>query len=190
MGVGSPQPRAILLVGFMGTGKSAVGRALAERLGRPFVDVDALVEAASGRSIAELFAGVGEAAFRDAESAAAAAAVRVPGAVIACGGGILERTANVDLLLGAGVLVCLAARLEVILARVGDASGRPMLAGAVGPRERVAGLLAAREPRYALAGVRIDTSDLTVAEVVERICAELPSLCPERPTTSSSDGTS
>lgn len=169
----------------MGTGKTSVGRALARRLGRPFLDTDELVEKQLGRPVAAVFAAAGEGAFREAERAAAAAAVRVPGAVVATGGGILGEDENVALLRRAGPLVCLTARPAVILARVGDVATRPLLAAAPDPRRAIERLLAERAPRYALADLQLDTSDLRLEEVVERICAALPSLFPARLTTSS-----
>ena len=99
----------IILVGFMGTGKTEVGRALAQRLERPFLDTDEMVESEAGCSVASMFGAEGEAAFRQAERRAAMEAVRTPGAVIATGGGILNSDENAVLLRGAGALICLTA---------------------------------------------------------------------------------
>jgi shikimate kinase len=163
----------IVLVGFMGTGKSAVGAALAARLGWELVDTDTLVAAAAGCAIAAVFAYEGEAAFRERESAAVAEATARDRAVIATGGGVLGRDENVRRLKATGTLVCLTARPEVILARTAPWEDRPLLAGAADPRGRVEALLAARAPRYALADLTVDTSDLSIDQVVDRILAAL-----------------
>src|SRR4249920_2152552 len=98
---------AIVLTGFMGTGKSEVGRRLAKRLGRAFVDTDQLVEARAGKTIAAIFAEDGEAAFRVLERDAVDTAAARGEAVIAVGGGAVLDAANVARLRAAGVLVCL-----------------------------------------------------------------------------------
>ena len=107
------------------------------------------------------------------------------GAVIATGGGILNDDENVAVLRAAGVLVCLTARPEVILQRVGSRASRPLLAGAADPLLAVERLLEQRAPRYALADYQLDTSDRTIEEVVQQLCAVLPSLSRKAPTTSS-----
>src|SRR5712692_1606941 len=93
----------------MATGKTEVGRRLARRLGRPFVDIDGLVEAASGKKVADIFASEGEARFRQLERAAVAEACLVPEAVVATGGGTLLDAENRRRLAAAGPIVCLAA---------------------------------------------------------------------------------
>jgi shikimate kinase len=110
--------RAIVLMGFMGTGKSEVGRRLAQRLGRAFVDTDQLVEERAGKRVAAIFADDGEAAFRTLERTAVADAAARGGAVIAVGGGAVLDAENVRRLREAGVLVHLTARPEAILQRI------------------------------------------------------------------------
>src|SRR5438552_10508839 len=112
----------------MATGKSEVGRRLARRLGRPFVDLDQLVEAAAGRTVAAIFAAEGEARFRELERDAVEEACRVPDAVIATGGGTLLDPENRRRLASAGPIVRLAAPPEDILRRIGDPATRPLLA--------------------------------------------------------------
>lgn len=174
----------IILVGFMGTGKSAVARLLASRLRRPLFDTDSWIAARAGMTIPEIFARLGERAFRDLETEAARAVSRRRGTVVATGGGILGREENVRLLRTAGVLICLEARPEVVLARTAPWEGRPMLRSAPDPREAVARLLAERLPRYALADWRLDTSDLSLDQVAAQICKRLPSLYPAASTRS------
>ncbi len=154
--------RNLVLVGFMGTGKSTLGRGAALALGRPFVDTDAEVESRAGASVAEIFATHGEAAFRRWEAEAVAAVAAGPGRVVATGGGVLARPDNAEMLRATGVFVLLEARPEVILRRVGGARAgvrRPLLSGP-DPLRRIEELLAARSVMYAQADLRLDTSDL------------------------------
>lgn len=160
--------RTIVLAGFMGTGKSSVGRRLAARLGREFVDTDALIERAAGTSIARIFADRGEAEFRALEKQAVTVAVGKEGRVIAVGGGAILDGENLAAMKAAGPVVCLTARPEIVLARVAHDTGRPLLQGPQ-PLETIRGLMAERADAYARADVTIDTSDLTPDEVVERL---------------------
>ena len=164
----------VWLVGMMGAGKSTVGRALAARLGRRFVDTDEEIERASGRAIAEIFAREGEAGFR-ARELAAVEACRGHGAVVALGGGAVTQPAVRERLRGCGTVVYLRARPETLLARVGDASERPLLAGldAPGRLARLRELLAQREAAYAGAALAVDVDAARVEDVVETIAAEL-----------------
>lgn len=164
----------LILTGFMATGKSEVGRRLARRLDRPFVDLDGLVEAAAGRSVKEIFAADGEAAFRALERDAVARACDVAGAVIATGGGTLLDPENRRRLAAAGPIVCLSASPEEILRRVGDVSSRPLLGDGTGPEDRLSRirmLLRERASAYAVATHQLDTSGLTADEVVARVQA-------------------
>jgi shikimate kinase len=163
----------VILTGFMATGKTEVGRRLARRLGRPFVDVDGLVEASAGRSVAVIFASDGEARFRALERAAVVEACRVPEAVVATGGGTMLDPENRRRLAAAGPIVCLAAPAEEIVRRVGEHATRPLLAnGAGGDRlARVRELLTERAPVYALSTHTVDTTGLDVEQVVERVHA-------------------
>ena len=158
-----------MLTGFMGTGKSEVGRRLAERFGRPFLDTDEMVERRAGKTIASIFAEDGEEAFRALERASIAEATGSKGAVIALGGGAVLDSGNVACLRAAGELVCLTARPETILDRVGDVAARPLLAGC-DPRAVIIRLLDERHAAYeAAADLTVDTSDRSVDEVVEEI---------------------
>jgi shikimate kinase len=164
----------IILTGFMGTGKTEVGRRLARTLGRTFVDTDRLVEMKAGRRVAEIFATQGEAAFRALEHEAVTEACAIPDAVVATGGGALVDPDNRRRLAAAGPIVCLTASPEEILRRVPDASSRPLLASAKTKDERlerIRSLLAARESAYASATHAIDTTGLTVDQVVDRVRA-------------------
>ena len=153
------QRRPVFLVGMMGAGKSTIGPALAARLGRTFVDTDHEVERTAGRSVAEIFEREGEAGFRDRERAAIEAA-SLEAAVVALGGGAIVQPGAAVLLTERGTVVWLEADPKTLLARIGDAESRPLLAG-LGPegqRAKLEGLLAERKPYYARAAIRVDAT--------------------------------
>lgn len=161
----------VFLVGFMGSGKSTVGALLADTLGVPCVDLDALVEERRGGSVREIFERDGEAAFRQAEHEALEAVIDGPPAVVACGGGVVLSDENRSLLAGAGTVVYLRVSADEAIARIGDVTGRPLLAGAPG---MAGALLRSRESLYeAVADLSVDTEGLTPAEVTARIAREM-----------------
>lgn len=174
--VESKRTTNLVLVGFMGTGKSAVGRQLARRMRREFLDTDQWIRLEAGMSIPEIFSRFGETAFRELETAAARHVASSSGLVVSTGGGMLGRDENVELLRSNGVLICLQATPEVLLERTKPWEGRPMLKTAANPRQAIEQLLEQRRPRYALADWTLDTSDMEVGQVVNRICEKLPSL--------------
>lgn len=161
---------AVVLIGMPGAGKSSVGHALASALGVPFADSDDLVVAATGRSIADLFA-ESEAAFRAAEAAAVTRALATFDGVLALGGGALLSAAVREALAASPVpVVLLRAGLDTLLARVGDAADRPLLVA--DPVARLATLAAERDALYdAAADVVVETDGRTVAEVAELVQA-------------------
>lgn len=157
----------------MGSGKSAVGRALADRLSRPCLDLDRIVVDAAGRSIPEIFATEGESGFRARERDALVEALSGPPSVIATGGGVVVADGNRSVLGRAGAaVVWLDADLDVLEERVGDGTGRPMLAGGVA--DGLAATVRRRRPFYdEVASVRVDTTRGTPDQVVERVVAAL-----------------
>jgi shikimate kinase len=162
--------RNLVLIGLMGSGKSTVGRLVAERLRRPFVDTDALVEAEAGMSVAEVFARQGERAFRAAEAQAIRHVSALRGQVVAVGGGAVVDTDNVLHLKATGDVVLLAAEPAELAARVvGEGvTVRPLLADSGDVEARLAALLAERAEAYRQAAdVTLDTSGRTAAEVVD-----------------------
>jgi shikimate kinase len=162
----------VLLIGFMGSGKSTVGRMLARRTGRPFVDLDEVIAASTGKTIASVFEDEGEEAFRVSEHAALVALRQKSPSVVACGGGIVLRGENRALLRDAGTVVYLKVSAEEALARIGDVSGRPLLAGA--GASLAPALLASREALYtACADLVVPTEGLTPSEVVEDVAGRL-----------------
>jgi len=164
----------VVLTGFMGTGKTAVGQRVAERLGRTFVDTDALVERRAGRAVREIFATDGEAAFRDREREAVAEACSLGDVVVATGGGALVDERNFARLADGGFMVCLTAAPEAIARRVrATAADRPLLGGRAGLTARIRELLAARAPVYARIGFAVDTTGRTVDQVADDVIAAL-----------------
>lgn len=164
----------LILTGFMGTGKTAVGKRLAKRLDWRFVDVDALVEASAKKSVAEIFAAHGEPVFRRLEKRMIRRLARGDQQVIGTGGGAFADPENRRWLRAVGPVVCLTASPKVILQRVSPTvSKRPLLARAPSPLARIQQLLAQRASAYAKADLTIDTSHLSVDEVAERIWEEI-----------------
>jgi len=166
--------RTLWLVGMMGAGKSAVGSRLAQRLGRAFIDTDALVEGVAGKSVAAIFADEGEPSFRALERAAIERVAGRP-AIVALGGGAIAQPGAGERLAASGTIVYLRARPETLLARIGDASGRPLLAGldAAQRLARVRGLLQAREAHYARSACVVDVDDGDIDAVTDRILRAL-----------------
>lgn len=165
-------PRAIL-VGLPGAGKTTVGEQLAKRLGLAFADSDALVEGRTGRTVPEIFAAEGEAAFRTVEAATVSAALRDYDGVLALGGGAVTTAATRKALAASGIpVVLLRAEQPTLLARLGSAADRPLLVS--GPAERLAELAADREPLYReVATLVVDTDGHSCAEVVDAVLDRL-----------------
>ena len=157
----------VILIGFMGTGKTAVGKRVASRLGRRFVDTDVLIEERAGRSIPRIFAEGGEPAFRRLEAEVIAQVAAGGGRVVATGGGVVLSSANMACLRRNGVIIALRADAESILARVGRGEYRPLLGDA--PEENIRRLLRERDPLYQEADLVVETSALSVEDAVERV---------------------
>ena len=158
----------IALIGFMGVGKSAVGRNLAKKLRRRFIDLDRIVEKTAGMNVREIFLRKGEPFFRQLEKQVLAAILQKDRQVISTGGGVITDDENLMLLRERALLVALTASVDVLLARAGNGSKRPLLEGA-NRKERVEELLIQRQGRYARAHVTIDTTELTLDQVVDKI---------------------
>ncbi len=161
---------SIALIGFMGTGKTAVGKALAEKLGKEFVELDSLIEQKAGKTIPEIFQQGGEVRFRELEIEVTKEIAENKDAVIACGGGVVLNRINIDRLRKGCIIVYLTASPRAILKRTsGDENERPLLKAdsrALTIRE----LLRFRKPFYERAAdIKIDTSKLNIDAVVEQI---------------------
>jgi shikimate kinase len=155
----------IFLVGFMGAGKSTVGRLLARKMGLGFIDCDERIERTAGSTIAEIFACDGEEAFREMETAVLMGLRSAPRSVVACGGGIVLRESNRATLAEEGDVVYLKVTYEAVMQRVGNTSTRPLL-GSTG----AAALLEQRETLYeVVANHVVDTVGKSPADVTDEV---------------------
>ena len=164
-------PGNVILVGFMGAGKSACGRLLARRLGRCFVETDDMIVGRDGRPIPEIFRQDGEETFRRLETEAVQALGLKSDDVIATGGGLPCREGRMEALRALGTVVWLRGDREDLLARARRGGQRPMLDGR-SPAE-IEALYRAREPYYAQAHLTVDTAGQTIDQVVQRVVAAL-----------------
>lgn len=167
--------RPIVLVGMMGSGKSSVGRRLAQRLALPFFDADDEIEHAAGMSISEIFERYGEPYFRDGERRVIARLLAGPRAVIATGGGAFAQDDTRAIIQNKGLSIWLDVDVPVLVARVAKRSHRPLLAG----RDHatvLADLLAKRGPAYAQAHIQIQSDARPHSSTVEAIVTRLKEL--------------
>ena len=158
----------IVLVGFMGTGKSTVGRVIAQKLGFHFIDTDDVIEQTSKAKISDIFAEHGEVYFRDLESQAVKSVALMKNQVVATGGGVVLRSSNIDLLRTGGPIFCLNATPKAIWDRVRSSQSRPLLRGP-DPLKKIETLLGKRAPYYALADHQIETTGVSVDRVANEI---------------------
>lgn len=156
----------------MGTGKSCIGRLLANRLRRPFIDTDKRIENDCGISIKEIFEQYGEQAFRFQERVVITKVSRYTNTVIATGGGVVLNPENVDRLKSNGILIALTASLDTILERTGRRNVRPLL-DSPDRKQTVARLLGERSAFYNIADYTVDTTNETPHQIVEGIISFL-----------------
>ena len=160
----------IVLVGFMGTGKTTVGKVLARRLNMTFVDMDDTIVARAGKPVTRIFAEDGEPAFRAMERALVRELSLRQGLVIGAGGGVVLNPENVADFERTGIVVCLSLAPEVILQRLADDTTRPLLAGDDKEQE-LREKLSARQPLYDAVKLQVDRTGLDVDQTVDRILA-------------------
>lgn len=158
----------IYLVGFMATGKTSTGKELAKKLGWKFIDLDELIEFNEKMPIRDIFSKKGEPYFRKAEKRVLKTLAREKKFVVGCGGGIVVDKDNIRLMKDTGKMICLCAKPEIILKRAAGNSLRPLL-NVPNPKKQVAHLLKLRAPYYACADRAIDTSKLSIKQVVGKI---------------------
>lgn len=158
----------LALIGFMGAGKSSVGRLVADHLHFSFLDTDELIEALAGQSISEIFARDGEPAFRELERRVVEELQARTQTVISTGGGLPANPANLASLKTHALVICLWASPETIWARVRGQTHRPLL-NQPDPMAKIRELLAAREPCYRQADVLVNTEMRSVKEVAQQI---------------------
>ena len=160
--------RNIVLTGFMGTGKTAVGKILSQKLGFILIDADAEIEREQKTTIADIFNRLGEAAFRDMESAMIKRLSGLKKAVLSTGGGAVLRAENMDALRSNWIIVCLEATPETILSRTSTSKDRPLLQVA-DPLQKIRELYDLRRPYYEKADIIINTDDMGPLQVAEEI---------------------
>ena len=164
--------RTIALVGLMGVGKSSVGRRLASAIGLPFRDADAEVETAAGRSVAEIFETLGEAAFRDGERRVISRLLEGPPHDLATGGGAFMSPETRSLIKARAISVWLKADLAMLARRIGRKDSRPLLAGK-DPLEVLRAQAEARYPLYAEADLTVETHDAAHQVTVDHLIRAL-----------------
>ena len=164
--------RNIVLTGFMGSGKTSVGKLIAEKTGRAFIDTDDLIEQRAGKSIPRIFAEEGESAFRNLETEAVQRAAQTHARVIATGGGAVMRPQNRKALRKTGEIVFLDAPIEVIFQRIQNDGSRPLLE-ADNPLMKARALLEKRRPVYLQADMTVDTQRLTIEQTADKIVQAL-----------------
>jgi shikimate kinase len=158
----------LYLVGFMGTGKTTVGRAVAHKLNFHLVDSDHEIERQQAKTIPEIFAQDGEPAFRQMERDFIERGHAAERMIVSCGGGLVVQPGMLDLLRSKGVVVCLHASIETILARTARHRNRPLL-DVTNPDERVRALFAEREPIYKRSGTVILTDSRPLHDIVGHV---------------------
>lgn len=158
----------IVLLGFMGTGKTQVARRLASDLNMQFVEMDSIIEQREGMSINDIFAKKGEPYFRKVEADVVKELSSKDGLVISTGGGVVLNQDNIDNLQRNGILICLKATPEEIYKRVKDEKHRPLL-NVEDPLRRIQELLEFRRPYYERIRIQIDTTGKSIDEVVDEI---------------------
>ncbi len=158
----------LYLVGFMGTGKSTVGRAVAQKLGFEVIDSDHEIERLHRQAIPKIFASAGEAAFRGMERTFIESGHPGTRTVVSCGGGLVVQPGMLALLKTKGVVVCLHASIETILARTARHQHRPLLV-ADNPEERIRTLYAAREAIYKQSGTVLLTDARPLHDIVGHV---------------------
>jgi shikimate kinase len=164
----NPADVNLYLVGFMGTGKTTVGRAVGAKLGFQVLDSDHEIERARGKSIPDIFAQDGEPAFRQLEREFIERGHPAERTVIACGGGLVVQPNMLELLQSKGIVVCLHASIETILARTARHRNRPLLE-VENPEERIRTLYATREPIYKRSGTVILTDSRPLNDIVAHV---------------------
>lgn len=164
--------KTIALVGLMGVGKSSIGRRLATALNLPFRDADTEVETAAGQSISDIFASMGEAAFRDGERRVIARLLDDGPHVLATGGGAFINDETRALIKERAISIWLKADLPLLARRIGRKDSRPLVRGK-DPLEVLTALAAVRDPIYAEADFAVETSDTPHAEAVEAVVRAL-----------------
>jgi len=158
----------LYLVGFMGSGKTAVAKEIAESTDLKYIEMDELIEKKEARNINDIFKDSGEDYFRKVEKEALKEISLADNQVVSCGGGVVIDEANVNLMKDSGVLICLQARPDVIYKRVKNNKDRPLL-NVENPQVKIEELLRIRRPYYQKANYIIETDNLSVQQVAQEV---------------------
>ena len=158
----------LYLVGFMGTGKSAVGRSVAERLKYRFLDSDRAIEEKEGREIRQIFDTEGEAFFRRLEKSFVESGHPKASCVVSCGGGLIAQQGMLKKIRSLGPVVCLLASPETVYERIKGNKKRPLL-NVEDPMSRICELLSEREPIYKKAGTEVLTDGRTISDIASHV---------------------
>lgn len=165
----------IVLTGFMGTGKTVIGKTLSRLLSRRLIDVDEEIEKSQGMTINEIFKNFGEPRFREIESEMIRSLSEKKDVIISAGGGAVLRQENMDAFRKNGIIICLMAKPETILRRTSHDSSRPLLQ-VDDPLKKINKLLDFRRPFYEKADIMIDTEDKTPLQIAEEIISVIKSM--------------
>ena len=170
----------IILIGFMGTGKTSIGKMLASKLGCAFVDLDHKIEADANMTIPQIFADYGEGHFRELEKQAVREVTKRHGIVIATGGGTIKDAENMRLLKNSGVVICLTAEVNEILFRTENKGDRPVLDAKHNDqgdrRAAIEKLLEERKEFYDQADYKVDTTEWSPMQIMDDICRYVETL--------------
>ncbi len=161
----------IIITGFMGTGKTTVGKIISNKLNFIFLDIDELIEKTTGMKISEIFKKFGEPRFRDIETEMVKVVTKKRGQVISTGGGVVLREENLHHLKKSGIIFCLTASPNTIFERTKGCKDRPLLQ-VDNPQDKIKELMNERRPFYEKADIIIDTEGLSASEVAERVIKE------------------
>ena len=165
---------SVALIGFMGTGKTVVGKVLAEKLGREFIELDNMIESKAGKNISDIFKKDGEIAFRELEIETIKTIAGRKNVIVACGGGLVLNKINIDRLKKECIIVYLTASFGTILKRTSDDAGKRPLLAVPDRGHQIKELLKFRRPYYRnSADIIINTSKMSIDTVVRRILEEL-----------------
>ena len=164
--------KPVVLVGLMGAGKTKIGGILAKRLDLPFIDADVEIEKAAGRTVAEIFEGQGEPAFRDLERKVIARLLSCELKVLAPGGGAMMNEQTADLIRSSSVSIWLRTDLDILVERTGRTNKRPLLKNG-DPREILKGLMEKRHPVYETADITVDSEATDVEQNARKVLKAL-----------------
>ena len=165
----------IYLLGFMGVGKSTIGKLLAEKLSRQFFDIDDLIVESTGKQITKIFKENGDEHFRQLESDALKSVAEEKNTVISCGGGIVMKNDNMKIISETGISVFLSAAIDTLIERIGNSTERPLLNGLSDEEkfEIIKETVALRLPKYLSADLTLDTNDKTPELIVNELVGKL-----------------